>query len=322
MPEYGHIWCRMAPIDVARRARSAAAPALPYVRTFVALYEAGSFSAAAARLGVPRSTVSRHLAALEETLGVVLFDRDTRNVVTTSEGRDLYDRAGPALANLETALADRPARVEDPNGTLRLTTTADIATIVLGEVISRFVARHPGVNVELHLTDQIVDLVRDGFDVAIRVATGRLRGPRLVARKLGDVAVALYAAPSFLARHGQPRTPEELRGLDWVGFRGGPALELGFGGAHVAMNARARIVCNDMFFLREALRRGAGIGALPSFVADPDVAEGALARVFSRFVAHTGTIHFVHPERRHLPARVTAFRELLLELLRQRPIGG
>jgi DNA-binding transcriptional LysR family regulator len=299
----------MAPID------------LNPLRSFIAVYEAGSFSAAARRLGVPRSTVSRAVAALEASMGETLFHRDTRNVATTAEGRQLYDRAAPAFASLELALRDRPSPGDGPSGTLRVTATPDLATMVLGEVVSRFTARYPAADVELHLTYRLVDLVREGFDVGIRVYGRGLRGSSLVARKIGTLALGLYAAPGFLARHGAPRRPEELRDLDWVAFRGVPPLQLSAAGARETVATRARVVCDDMLFAREAIRMGAGVGALPTFVAADDLTSGSLVRVLPSFSVQTASVHFVYPSRRHLPARVTAFRDLLLEVLRQRPLA-
>jgi DNA-binding transcriptional LysR family regulator len=301
-----HVWCEMAPMD------------LNPLRFFVAVYETGSFSAAAQRLEVPRSTVSRAVAALEGALDTTLFQRDTRNVAATAEGRLLYDRVAPALTELQAGLTERPATRAAPNGTLRLTATGDIATVALAETVTRFTARYPEVKVELHLTSKVVDLVREGFDLAVRVASRPLRGSALIARKIGTVSLGLYAAPSFLARHGVPRTPTELAALDWIGFRGAPPLQL----PSAVLASKPRIVGDDMFFVREALRLGGGIGALPSFLAADDLARGLLTRVLPQFVANTGTIYLVHPPGRHVPARVTAFRELVLEVLRQRPITG
>lgn len=299
----------MAPID------------LNPVRAFVAVYESGSFSAAALRLSVPRSTVSRAVAALEEAMGVRFFHRDTRNVAATAEGRQLYDRAAPALASLERALADQPQQQEGPTGTLRVTATADFATMVLTEAVTRFTARYPKTSVELHLTSRIVDLGREGFDAGIRVLGHGRRNSSLVARKLGSLALGLYAAPSFLARHPALRAPEDLRALDWVAFRGAPTLSLSTAKAKETVAPRARITCDDMFFAREAIRMGAGLGALPAFVAADDLTNGSLVRVLPSFTVETGGVYFVYPSKRLVPARVTVFRDLLLEVLRQRPLA-
>ncbi|MGC4087650.1 MAG: LysR family transcriptional regulator [Polyangiaceae bacterium] len=293
---------------------------LNLVRAFAIVHETGSFSKAAARLGVPRSSVSRAVSALEESLGTVLFHRTTRRVTTTDEGRALFERSAPSLKELETALAELPDQREAPSGTLRLTSTVDLGSAVLAEVVARFSARYPQARVELQLTSRVVDLVRDGLDAAVRIASGKLRGGSLVARKLGTIRIGLYASPSYLARRGTPRSPSELPDHDWVGFHGAPADKLFAGNNELSMRARSRIVCDDMFFMREVLKHGGGIGTMPSFVADPDVASGELVRVLPRWMMNTGVVYLVYPASKHIPLRLAAFRDLLIETLRQRPL--
>lgn len=298
----------MAPIDLNR------------LHAFVAVHAGGSFSAAAAQLGVPRSTVSRAVAALEATLDVRLFARTTRQVRTTAAGLQLYDRVAPSLSSLETSLRDLPRQEESPTGVLRITTTADLGTVVLAEAVSRYTARYPGTQVELHFTPELVDLVKDGFDLALRLLSRPPRSSTLVARKVGTLVVQLYAAPAYLARRRPPRRPAELRDYDWVSFAGPRSMAELI--RHRDLRAiKARITCRDPFFAREVLRTGGGVGALPTFLAEADVAAGALVRVLPRWLVRTGTIQLVQPSRQHVPRKVTAFRELLLEMLRQRPIS-
>jgi DNA-binding transcriptional LysR family regulator len=295
---------------------------LNLVRAFVAVHDTGSFSAAANRLGVPRSTVSRAVSALEDALGVLLFHRTTRKVATTAAGLALFHRVAPPLVTLDTSLADLPDREEVPSGTLRVTATSDIGTAVLAEVVTRFTARYPDTQVELHFTNDVVDLIRAGFDLALRISRGPLGDSSLIARKVGVVLFQLYAAPSYLARTGTPRTPADLRDHDMVAFRGAPALQLSTAKSKSVVAARTRVTCDDMFFAREVLRTGGGIGALPTFIVDDDLASGVLARVLPRWVATAGAVYLVHPSRRHVPRKVTAFRDLLFEMLRQRPLSA
>ncbi|MDP2313374.1 MAG: LysR family transcriptional regulator [Pseudomonadota bacterium] len=295
---------------------------LNLLRAFAAVHETGSFSQAATRLGGPRSTVSRSIAQLEESLGVALFVRTTRAVTTTAAGRTLYDRMSPALAALVASLEDLPERAEAPSGTLRITSTADLGTVVLAEAVARYTARYPGTRVDLHLTTAVVDLARDGFDLALRVSpSGVLPTSSLIARPVGRIVFQLYASPHYLARRGTPRSPEEMAGHDLVTFLGAPPLRLSAGTTSLTVADTPRVSCDDTVCARELLRLGAGIGALPSFLADDDVATGALTRVMPRWVAVTGRVFLVHPVRKHVPARVTAFRDLLGELLRQRPLS-
>jgi DNA-binding transcriptional LysR family regulator len=288
----------MAPID------------LNLVRAFAAVHETGSFSLAAARLSVPRSSVSRAIAALEEEVGAGLFHRTTRRVTTTDEGRALFARVAPSLGELEDVLRDLPDRPERPSGTLRVTTAVDLGSIVMAEGVARYRARFPDVVVETLISNTIIDLVKEGYDLALRIAPVRLRTLSLIARRVGTVNLGLYASPTYLARRGTPRSFADLRDHDAVVYRGAAGPPPG----------RPRVVTDDMFFARELLRRDAGIGVLPSYLAADDVAAGALARVVPRWTTATGGIYLVHPSRKHVPTRVTAFRDLLVELLRQRPL--
>ncbi len=300
----------MAPID------------LNLLRAFVAVHESGSFSGASELLGVPRSTVSRAVAALETAFDVILFHRTTRKVSTSTAGVALYDRVLPSLTALESSLAELPEREEAPSGVLRVTSTVDLGAALLAPAVARFTRRYPGVQVDVVLSNSVIDLVRHGFDLALRVSGRALRDSSLVARKVGSLSFQLYAAPSYLARRGVPTTTEELATHDWVGFRGQPP----FAGLNAKLqrevSVHTRVIGDDMFFAREVLRAGAGLGALPSFLADADLPAGLLVRVMPRLVANTGSVYLVHPGRKHLPRKLTAFRELLLEMLRQQPLSG
>lgn len=293
---------------------------LNLVRSFVAVHEAGSFSRAAERLGVPRSTVSRAIATLEESLGVRLFHRTTRNVSVTTAGTVLHDRVAPLMTALEGSLADLPEREKVPSGLLRVTSTVDLGTTVLAEAVARFTHRYPATQVDVHLSNNMVDLVRDGFDLALRVSGRPLRDSSLVARKVGVIVIQLFASPAYLARKGVPRSPEDLKSHDWVGFRPSVKMVLVGPTSEAVVDQRPRITVEDMSFMRALLKAGGGVGALPSFLADEAVAAGTLVRVMPRWVAHTGGVYLVHPSRKHLPRKVTAFGDLVTELLRQRPL--
>ncbi|MDC0667851.1 LysR family transcriptional regulator [Nannocystis radixulma] len=286
---------------------------------FVAVVETASFSAAARRLGLPKSSVSRGVVGLEQAMGVRLLHRTTRRVAATTAGAALYERTAPLVAALQRSLAELPELEEQPSGRLRVTTTVDLGAAVFADIVARFVARYPHVEVDMRLANNVVDLVADGIDVAIRVARRPLGDASFTARKLGTVDVQLYAAPTYLARRGTPRTPRELAGHAWVVYRGGPTLRLeGPGDPHVLRPAGA-IVCDDMTFARQALRAGAGIGILPNFFADADVAAGLLVRVLPRWSIRSGALWLLCAGSRHLPRKVTAFREFVVEALRTSP---
>ncbi|MBL9039350.1 MAG: LysR family transcriptional regulator [Archangium sp.] len=292
---------------------------LNHLKAFVTLYETGSFSLAAKRLGVPRSTVSRAIASLESALGARLFHRTTRQVSVSTSGRSLYDQAAARLKALEDALREMPEREEEPSGRLRITATIDLGAAVLAEAAVRFTARYPHVRVETHLNNDVVNLVRDGFDLALRISGRSLKDSSLVASRVGTIRIQLYAAPAYLARAGTPRTPNELKTHDWVGFHAQSRIWLASPLAASAVDTRARLTGDDMFFVRAALLAGGGVGALPTFVAGEDVATGRLVRVLPKWVAQTGGAYLVTPARANTPKKVTAFRELLVAMLRTRP---
>lgn len=290
------------------------------MRAFVGVHEAGSFSAAAARLGVPRSTVSRAVSSLETSLGVLLFHRSTRNVTTTRAGLQLFERIASPLASIDTSLADLPDDLADPAGTVRLTTTPDLGTTLVADAVARFTARYPAASVEVHLTSAVVDLVRERFDLALRFAVGPLKSSTLIARKLGPVEFHLFAAPAYLARCGTPHTLADLADHAIVALPGAPALA-GPGPASKLAPARARTHCDDKFFAREVLRCGGGVGLLPSYLADADLRDGTLVRVLPRWAHRQGAVHLVQPGRKLVARPVTLLRDLLIERFRQRPLA-
>ena len=287
---------------------------------FEAVARTASFSAAARQLGMPKSSVSRSLSRLEAELGVQLLFRTTRQVSPSAAGKALYDRVAPLLQSVQAALGELPEREEQPSGELRVTAPVDLGVLFLAEVMTRYTARYPAVSVDLHLSGRVVDLVAEGFDVALRAATS-LKDSTLVVRKAAPILAQLFASPLYLARRGTPRAEADLAGHDWVLFRSGPQKLRLTGPRQAPPAPRARIVCDDLLFARDAVRAGAGLALLPTFVAEPDVAAGALVRVLPRYERHSATLYIVTPAARHVPRKVTAFRDLVLELLRARPLA-
>jgi DNA-binding transcriptional LysR family regulator len=265
--------------------------------------------------------VSRAVLALEEQLGQQLFQRTTRRVTTTRVGLSLFDRVAPQLESLAGALRDLPEAGQEPSGLLRLSATADLGSMVLAEAATRFTQRYPQAEVEVALTDRLVDLVREGFDLALRLTTSKPKSSSLVARKVGTVVLQLYAAPSYLARRPAPKAPAAVAEHDWVSYTTLP-IALTSAGARRVVNVVPRLRGNDMFFVREALKAGAGLGVLPTFLADAAVTSGDLVRVLPEWVVFSSNVLLVRPAHRQAPRKVQAFQELLLELLRQRPISN
>jgi DNA-binding transcriptional LysR family regulator len=287
---------------------------------FEAVARTRSFSGGARELGMPKSSASRGIARLEADLGVQLLLRTTRQVSLTAAGTALYDRMAPLLGSVKAALGELPEREEEPAGELRVTAPVDLGVLFLAEVVTRYTTRYPAVSVELQLSNRVVDLVRERFDVALRVAP-RLRDSTLVVRKAAPIVLQLFASPLYLAHRGSPRNEEDLADHDWVTFRTGPQrLRAGAPEEVLGVTPRSRIVCDDLLFVRDAVRAGAGVALLPTFVAEPEVISGRLTRILPRFERISGYLHIVAPAMKHVPRKVLAFRELVLELLRARGV--
>jgi DNA-binding transcriptional LysR family regulator len=279
---------------------------LDVLLAFRAVAELGSFTAAARRLGLDKSKVSRDVRDLERHMGTPLFARSTRSVRLTAEGRTLLAELGPHLLGIDLALLRSRDDRAEPVGEVTLTTTADLGRELIAPALVRFRARFPGVRVRLLLTPQVVDLLGDGVDLALRV--GRPGGGSLVARKVGQVEAGFFASPSYLRRAGTPARPEELARHECLWPR--PAR-----GQRVFMDQPPppQVACDDFALLAELARAGGGVALLPTFVAARDEATGALCRVLPSVRLLDAPAYLVSRPERPLPARVAALRTFLLE---------
>jgi DNA-binding transcriptional LysR family regulator len=286
---------------------------------FVAVAETSSFSVAAKKLGLPKSTVSRGLARLEKDLGVTLVNRTTRQVSLSTAGQALLERVAPQLAALKKALGELPESEEKPSGHLRITAAVDFGETLLPELVTTFLTRCPSVSIEVNVSNRIVDLVDEQYDLAFLAGGDRLKDSSLVARKGGQVAMRVFASPEYLARRGTPRTLKELAGHEWIMFRPIPRLTLSGPTESAGIEPKGRLIADDLFFVREAARAGAGLAFAPAFLVDRDVEAGRLVRVLPRFEASGGAMWIVTPGG-HLPKRTVAFREFALEWLKTHPL--
>jgi DNA-binding transcriptional LysR family regulator len=287
---------------------------------FVAVAETSSFSVAARRLGVPKSTVSRGLQRLERELKVTLVNRTTRQVSLSTAGQALLERVGPRLAELKKAVGDLPETEEKPRGHLRVTAAVDFGATWLPDLVTAFLARCPEVSVEVNVSNRLVDLVGERFDLAFRAAGERLKDSALVARKVGSVSMRVFASPAYLARRGTPRTARELEGHDWVVFRKSARVQLLGAGETSTVALDGRLVADDLFFIREAAIAGGGLALLPSFLAEREVEAGTLARVLPRLETPTGAMWVLTPGGQ-LPKRTLAFRDFAVEWMKSHPLA-
>jgi len=296
-----------------------AKPDLEAIAMFVRVVDAGTFSRAARGIGVPTSTVSRAIARLEDALGVRLLQRTTRALTLTSEGSAFLTRVQGPLASLNDAVEETHSSQDVPRGTLRMTAPTDLGFI--GHLAARFTDRYPDVSVEIVITNRKVDLVAEGFDVALRA--GSLVDSSLIARKLGDTRGQLIASPEYLARRGTPLVPNDLASHDVVLFGaqgGGTSWPLsGRDGKVERVAVRGRIAGDDLLFVRAALLAGAGIGLVPQPLCMRDVEEGRLSHVMAEWGTPGGALHVVYPSAKNVSAKVIAFRDLATELFRMCP---
>lgn len=282
---------------------------LQLLTMFSAVAEQSSFSKAAAMLGVAKGTVSRSIAQLEEILGVELLHRTTHHVSLSTAGAALHERTRGHLIALRSAVVDLPEREEAPSGLLRMTAPPDFGTIVLPSVITAFSRRFPGVRFDIRLSGQHVDLVKNGYDLAIRVATGPLKDSTLTARRIGKGSAAFYAAPSYVARRGRPKQLGDERHT-WVLHRAVTRLLK-------AEPESVQFFVDDFLLARDLMRDSVGVGILPTFVARTYVREGLLEEVPVSGAAAMGSeLVMLYPSSGQTPRKVTAFRDFLVEALR------
>lgn len=292
---------------------------------FARVVEAGSFSRAAERVGLPKSTVSRRLAALEKRLGERLLLRTTRRLTITDFGQGVLDHARALATEVDGALALALSRQARPSGRLRVTMPGDFASVALERPLADFVARYPDIALEIDLSPRRVDLIAENFDLAIRM--GQLADDaQLAARPLAHFTLGLYASPAFLAAHGEPLTPDalpDLPALMILSRAGEPApwpltpRAAPAGGAapaslapRVVLPAR-RTLANSPEMLIRLARSGAGIAAVNDFFAETYVRRGELRRVLPDWCLPVVTAWAVFPGRRLMPARTRVFIEML-----------
>jgi len=287
---------------------------LESMRAFVRVVELGGFAAAARSLGLSPAMVTKHVAHLESRTGARLLNRTTRQVRTTEAGQAYYERCVELMAGIEEAESAAGAATAQPRGTLRVTAPVEFGNAHLAGLAAQFMQREAAVTLMLDFSNRVVDIVEEGYDVAIRIAESL--DTRLAGRKLATSRMHAVASPQYLRRHGRPRTPAALAdrpGLcfavpaprdTWRFAREGRALK-------VAVNARLLSTSSEA--LRHAAGVGAGVAVLPSFVCGEDLRAGRLVSLFPDYDAGALGIYAVYPHRRLLAAKVRAFLDLLVE---------
>jgi DNA-binding transcriptional LysR family regulator len=284
---------------------------------FAKVVETRSFTAAAQQLGLPKSTVSRKVAQLEERLAARLLQRTTRKLSLTEIGQAYYERCQRIVTDIQMAEQLVSDMQSTPRGLLKITAPIDLGAFRLGAITAAFCEEHPDIYVALDLSDRIVDLVDEGMDLAIRF--GPLGESSLVARRLSAVAMGLYAAPEYLARRPAPTEPDDLAEHDLIAFvphhRFATWSLVGPGGATLELTPTARVTSNNMRAVREATAAGAGIALIPTF-AVRCLGSERLVPVLPEWQAPTGELFAVYPSTRNLSPKVRSYLDYVVENLR------
>jgi DNA-binding transcriptional LysR family regulator len=281
------------------------------MRAFVAVVSAGGFAAGAERLGIVKSAVSRRVRDLEDRLGARLFDRTTRRVQLTEAGRDFHDRAVELLAGLEEAEEAASSASKELKGRIRIAAPVSFTAHCLAPAIGRFLDRHPAVSVSIDTDDRTVDLIRNGFDLAIRIA--RLPDSSLVARRLVTIRHVCVASPALLERLGTPQSPVELSRFPGVTYSNVENAHYWKFTGNVVPSVTSRLDFANGDAIREAAIAGLGVAVLPTFIAHEAVRRGALSIVLAQYMRPPIAMYAVHPSMRNQTARARAFIDFLVD---------
>lgn len=294
------------------------------LQVFRHVAELGSFAGAGRKLGLSPPAVSKNVAELEAHLGVRLINRTTRRMALTEEGRTYLEhvtRGLDALAEAETALSSVRA---SPSGTLRVSAPMTVTLMRFSEAIPEFLSRYPELKLDLHLDDRRVDIVREGFDLAIR-GSSNLEDSSLIARKLGIMPHVLCAAPAYFEAHGKPLTPSDLKTMEHVRFPfGGNAdvWEFSKDGRTERIPVEARYSVTSSLAVRDALRGGFGISLIPLPYVAGDLRDGRLQTALDDWATAEVTHYAVYPSRQHLAPKIRVFIDFLIRQFAHSPEAG
>jgi DNA-binding transcriptional LysR family regulator len=287
---------------------------LSSLRAFVKVVETSSFSEAGRRLRLSRSAVSKYVADLEEDLGVQLLSRTTRRVTPTENGQAYFERALAFLADLDAADQAVSQSQATPRGLLRVNAPMSFGTMQLGPAIAGFMKQYPELQIQLALSDEHVDPVQEGLDVTLRIAD--LESSSLIARRIMPIERVVCASPAYLAQHGTPKHPDELRHHDCLTYgylsTGNQWKLTGKDGDHW-ISPRWTLCANNAEVLRDAAVAGRGVALLPVFIAADALKAGKLQPFLSDYHAPELSLYAIYPPTRHLAVKVRLFIDYLVE---------
>ena len=296
------------------------------IEAFVKVAENGSFTAAAERLDQSKSAISRHISALEAELGARLFHRSTRKLALTEAGQSYFERTSRILADFEEANQAVSQLQAAPRGRLRVNAPMSFGFLHLAQALPDFMERYREVSVDLVMNDRFVDLVDEGFDVAVRI--GGMSDSSLIAKRIAPIRRVICASPAYLEAHGTPKTPDDLKShlcllnsnmalsSEWQFLT--PASH-GMPQKPWPVEVKGRISANNGDALRVMALKGMGLSSLPTFIVGADLQSGGLVTVLDDYMAQHLTLSAVYPTARLLSPKVRAFVDFLAERFGPRP---
>lgn len=291
------------------------------VAVFVAVVDAGSFTAAAERLGLSKSVTSKHVTRLEERLGARLLNRTTRRLSLTEPGRVLYGRSRRGLAEIAEAQAEVSRLQGEPRGALSINAPMSFGILHVAPALPEFLRRYPELTIDLSLDDRLVDVIAEGFDVSVRIT--ELPDSSLVARRIAPCKHVIVASPDYLARRGVPRTPAALAEHEVLSYRyQDSANEWHFRAADGRASSVAvsgALTINNSLALRAALLAGAGIARVPTFLVGEDIRAGHLTQLLADHATLEVDIYLVYAQRKHLSPKVRAFIDFFAARITETP---
>lgn len=293
---------------------------------FAEVVDRGGFAAAGRSLGLPKSKLSRRVAELEGRLGVRLLQRTTRKLSLTEAG-ELYHRHCVAMREQADAAAEAVAIVQnEPRGTIRVACPVTLAQTTLGPIIPQFLARHPQVRIDMQITNRVVDLVQEGFDVALRVRATLDDSGSLVVKRLAETQTLLLASPAQLAREGRPKEVDDLTRLSTVAMSAADGRGIwnlvGPGGREYVLEHRPVYTADDLLTLKMAVMQGTGICALPDYMCTHELRDGRLEHVLPGWAPRIGILHVVFPSRRGMVPAVRRFLDFMGEHVTDEGLGS
>lgn len=283
------------------------------IAVFVGVVDAGSFTAAAEALSISQPVVSKSVTRLEERLGARLLNRTTRRLSLTEAGAELYQRSQQALKQIEDAELEVARFQTEPRGTLRVNAPMSFSILHLAPVLHEFVARFPGLRLDLNLDDRFVDLVEEGYDLIVRI--GRLPDSTLVARRITQCRLAICASPSYLQQHGEPQTPDDLLNHNCLMYTLSSSPRawrlVSPDGEERMIPLRGNVALNNGLAQRALALNGVGIIMLPTFYVGDELRAGKLKSILQHWVPPDAAVYAVYAERRNLSPKVRAFVDFL-----------